>query len=332
MTTEEINEKLFEIYRFRVPPEFAEIILWAYDNSYHSDGYYFSEIFQGYLQSFLKFEGEISAALMDGFIWQNEYYEQNIDRNYAFLNLPFEFFPFAEDPELGKIYGFIFHETEKAHIFIGECSAVPDSLDEARYRHNLKQKLKLKIDSPIRQIGHDTQTAFEFIFQRKLKEMSDFLNDNSRSLTETDRNYCFYERKTALDKANEVRSLFGKKLAENVAFSDDNSFPIRESRQFEQTFDGLGVYAPPEKFWAKKELWEMPELKTVEEEIAFIRSFLEMGFPATALQIIRDSYWQNFEKEGYFAEISTLWMEIYTALNRPVLANSVRKALEFRSL
>lgn len=329
MIKEEVIEKLFEVYGFTVPPDFAEILLWIYDNSWHSDGYYSSEIFQGNLHSFLKFEGEISAALMDSFIWQNEFYEQNINRNFAYLNLPFEFFPFAEDEELSKIYGFMFHETE--NVFIGECDVTAESLDEARYRPILTQKPKLKIDSPIRQIGHDTLSAFEFIFQRKLKMMSDFLEINLQNLTETDRKSCFFERKIALDKANEIMGLFGKQMTESFCSSNDNSIYIQHDWQFEETLDGIGVYAPAEKFWAKKELWEVPNLKTIDEEITFIRSFLEMGFPATALRIIRDRYWQNAEKAGYFAQIAPLWKEIYTALNRPLLAKSVDKSLEFRT-
>lgn len=329
MTKEEISEKLSNVYGFRVPLDFAEVLLLAYDNSWHSDGYYSSEGIQSYFNSFLSFEGEISAVLTDSFIWLNEYREQPISRNFAFLNLPFEFFPFGEDEELGKIYGFILQDASES-IAIGECSASIDSLETLRYLSLITPKSKLKIESPIKQIGRDTQSAFEFIFQRKLKIMSNFLVDNLKNLNESEQNYRFFGRKMTLNKANETMALFGKKLNQNYSESSETFQPVRQSWQFEETLDGIGVFAPTEKFWAKKERWEAPVLKQIDDELTFIRSFLQFDYPATALRIIRDNYWENSEKEGYFAQLAPLWAEIYEALNRPLLAKSVKTALEFR--
>ncbi len=338
MTQEEISEKLFNLYGFRVPPDFAEILLLAYEDSWHPDGYYSSEGFQAYLQSFLAFEGDLSRSFMtDSYVWRNEFYEQTINRNLCYSNLPFEFFPFGEDEELGKLFGFIVHTPQLTaeNLPIGECSVAAEMLEYSRYKPIFPRELPVKVSSPINEIGNDTQSAFEYIFQRKLQKMSDdFSESANREL--------IYERKMALDKANQTMALRGKKLSENYVPPNLQPPPISADWHFdpfdwdsdlewhfEPTKDGIGVIAPRQLFW-EIGLFDAPRLKTVEEDIDFIRGYLGVRFPATALRMIRDIYWEKSHIEGYFARIAPLWAEIYEALNRPILAKRVKTALEYR--
>lgn len=310
----EIVSRLESVYGFCVPNDFARVMAAIYEESWHSDGHYYSENFEAVLRPFFLLEGAISNALLDDFVLTNEFYGQSLDRRFGFLNMPPEFFPFGEVDDDGSIFGFIVHDPD-AHsngIAIGETRAAVEFLEFNRFRPISPLKMDLFLDDPITIVGERTASSLVRIFERRI---ASFTNELSGPWEEA-------QARIAMSAAARL----------SAVMVDSDDFPdVQSDWRFEPTLDGIGVYAPSDKFWASSELWTPPQIDSVEGECVFIESFVKMGFPATALRLIRDLNWRLAGDLRCLEAIAPLWRDIYGELGRPKLAKAVTDALVIRS-
>jgi hypothetical protein len=89
------------------------------------------------------------------------------------------------------------------------------------------------------------------------------------------------------------------------------------------TSDGVGVLAAASAFCSEvPECWGSGSLDECMERV---QSYLRQGYPATALGIIRE-----FHRKAMpgLEDLAPQWMEIYTQLNRPLLAREVDRELQ----
>lgn len=88
---------------------------------------------------------------------------------------------------------------------------------------------------------------------------------------------------------------------------------------YERTSDGVGVCAPPGAFAPGETA--LPTLNTpVRESAGRARAYLAAGYPASALLVLRESYWNEWCCDGAIAALTPPLVETYQRLGRPLLA------------
>ncbi|MBE7380850.1 MAG: hypothetical protein F6J95_005520 [Leptolyngbya sp. SIO1E4] len=108
---------------------------------------------------------------------------------------------------------------------------------------------------------------------------------------------------------------------------------IPDGWRYEPTSDGVGVLAPAHTFSPNHEADSACdyEIQAVESDLQTIlrkaEIALEQGYPATALAIIRESYWQQYDVDN-FNQYAPLWSQAYADLGRPLLADTVDRILK----
>jgi hypothetical protein len=94
---------------------------------------------------------------------------------------------------------------------------------------------------------------------------------------------------------------------------------------FVMTSDSVGVLAPIDSFCPNAP--DSFDSRSIDECLERVQHYLNQDYPATALGFIREFYWKT---QPNLEEISDSWIEIYTRLNRPVLAQEIERELEKR--
>ncbi|MEO1400626.1 MAG: hypothetical protein AAFV72_05150 [Cyanobacteria bacterium J06635_1] len=115
---------------------------------------------------------------------------------------------------------------------------------------------------------------------------------------------------------------------------------VPEGWRYEPSSDGVGVLAPVPLFSPEHSAFmahfDRSTKLTVADLSDEIESVLEMAqtaldgtYPATALAMIRESYWQIGDS---FHQYAPLWRQTYLDLGRPLLATAVDHALKDRQV
>jgi hypothetical protein len=314
MTENKVFEKLSNLYGFRVPRDFVKILLHVYAAAPSAaDDSATDSNFLYYLNFMFDLEGAIAKEFFDYSDW-----EDTMNWHFAYVNFPFELFPFGGPGIDGISYGFVVHapELEAEDYPVGEfCPADGEG---------------------VFRLGENTRRGFEFMIARALKHLSpEAVNAfYENKLTENDQIYWADYRKRARRKAEGLAKLldidpFNCKVEKKYR-SRKVKPKIPKGWRLETSWDGIGALAPKDKFAPDFGHSDIPDFENIDEELNFVRDFLRRGFPATALWVMRENYWDSSFNEKYFAQLAPLWAESYEALNRPLLAERVFAALEKR--
>lgn len=305
MSKTEIIENLSTAFGFRIPRDFAAVILHVCESASLAD-----ENFGEYLD--FMFEFWFSDKILTG-----ETVEDANDYGYFGYNtVPIEFFPFAGTGVAGIALGFVIHAPE----IVVEDYPIGEFYPAG---------------SGVYCLGETTRNAFEFILARALKWNSvEYKTEHyGEEVSDKTLNYFKLAEEEARQKVMQL-SMFLNVNPSNFVIPENYGnrqiVPnIPTDWCFEPTADGIGVLAHQSKFSPVFNYSQVRKFNDLDDELKFITNVLEQGFPATALWIIREKYWAgSFERP--FAEIAELWAKIYEALERPLLAKRVFEALEFR--
>jgi len=302
MTENEIIEKLSTAFGFQIPCDFAKVILHVCGQA--------GENFDNYLDFMFDF-------WIDNKVLTAEIVEDANDYVYFGYNtVPIEFFPSAGTGVAGTALGFVIHAPEipVSDYPIGEFYPA---------------------GSGVYCLGENTQNVFEFILARGLKwsSIEHKTKHWGKEISDKDMNYFKLSEQEARQKIFALSKLLNvnpTKLAIPENYGTRQIVPkIPKDWRFEPTADGIGVLAESAKFSPIFDYSQVPKFNDLDEELKFIQNVLQQGFPATALWIIREKYWSGHFARP-FAEIAPTWAKIYEALNRPMLAKRVFKALDYR--
>jgi hypothetical protein len=184
-------------------------------------------------------------------------------------------------------------------------------------------------------LGENTRSAFEFLLARGLKYCSVEYKTKHYGEEVSDKTMSYFK----LSEQEARKKVFALSMLLNVNptkavipenYGKRQIVPkIPTDWRFEPTADGIGVLAHQSQFLPDFVYSPTLSFKTLEEEMGFINNFLQQGFPATALWIIREKYWAG-SYERPFPELAPTWAKIYEALNRPLLVKRVLAALAQR--
>jgi len=305
MTKTEIIENLSTAYGFRIPRDFAAVILHVCESASLAD-----ETFGEYLDFMLEFW--FSDKILTG-----ETVEDVNDCGYFGYNtVPMEFFPFAGTGVAGIALGFVIHAPE----IVVEDYPIGEFYPAG---------------SGVYRLGETTRNAFEFLLARGLEWSSIEYKTKHYGEEISDKTLNYFK----LSEQEAQQKIFALSKLLNV---NPHNFDIPENygtRQivpkiptdwrFEPTADGIGVLAHQAKFSPIFNYSQVPKFNDLGKELKFIQNILQQGFPATALWIIREKYWSGHFARP-FAEIAPTWAKIYEALDRPLLAKRVFEAVKFR--
>lgn len=109
---------------------------------------------------------------------------------------------------------------------------------------------------------------------------------------------------------------------------------IPEGYRYQTSSDGVGVLAPSEAFSPDHSvvLADIDDIYDLEighqQLLKKAQTALNKGYPATALAIIRERYWQEGFEDNQFDHYAPLWQQVYEALDRPLLSSAVENALQ----
>lgn len=299
----EVQKALSRLYGFRVPLPFAKFVktmLWIAEAAYPQQQDFcnlncVNIYFGGYILPYIDSSKSYSNSLRTG------RYDQT----------PLELFPFGGSGIDGIHYGYVVHapELELSDYPIGEFSPM-DGIG-------------------VTLIGSDTRSAFEQLLAEALElnlELSCDPGFSVRSLPPD------IERQLILDVAEtldiSLEALESKEPRDLGFESLQRITPdIPPGWCYENSRDGVGVLAPS-RFFDPTFLLHHSNL-VAENALEDIRFLLDQDYPASALFVIREMYWDD-PRARVFSMLAPLWVEAYSALGRSLLASVVEQELANR--
>ena len=213
---------------------------------------------------------------------------------------PLEMFPFGWSGNDGEHYGYLVHAPELNQTDYPIVEFEPMS------------------DFGVNLIGPDTRSGWEGLLSLIMES----------------------EYATALHKHDQLALALGLYPSAQKAdwYKNRRTFipPLPAGWRYEATSDGVGVLAPtntfsPDHSPAFADVNQTYNLDIqLQKLIKMAQTSLAGGYPATALAVIRERYWQ--ERGGDKVEqYASLWRQAYLDLSRPLLANAVESLLpQFR--
>lgn len=185
-------------------------------------------------------------------------------------------------------------------------------------------------------IGADTRTGLEFTLSWALRRWRE--DPDPESLAWRDADVWRGQNQWRIDSRAEDRKLVDRMAAELRVHPDpDRTFPgsfwngtaVREDTEFNIVFDvpegwrhepgadGIGVLAPADAYADCRPVTTDDPL--LESELIAAASWLDAGYPATALLALKDAFVNG--PSCYFADLKPLWERAYRDLSRPEYAD-----------
>jgi hypothetical protein len=229
---------------------------------------------------------------------RDSYYKPHHSLRYP--KTPPEFFIFGWLGMDGVSYGYLVHAPELGQTDYPICEEQP------------------QLDSGLTLFGENTPKGIEGIFSRELS----------------------YWKKSNVDEQIQawarpkieqlVRAYNIAPVVEKDPPSGNHCIPYTpKGWRFEPSADGVGALAPESAFAPYGPTiarWPEP----IEPALVAARRALDDGYPATALLTLRSTFYKQhlrFENNPNERVLLSLWAEVYRALNRPVLASVLRRAM-----
>ena len=206
---------------------------------------------------------------------------------------PIELFSFGWSGADGEHYGYLIHAPE--------LNQTDNPIVEYGPMNDFGMNL----------IGKDTQSGLEGLLSLVLE----------------------FEYAKALHKHNELSAILGLYPSMEKAswYQNYRTFAplVPEDWRYEPSSDKVGVLAPAEKFSPEHDIAiaqlnyrQKPHHILPQEILETAQNFLSEGYPATALAIIRECYWQRSDADNY-SQYAPLWQQAYIDLDRQLLADTV---------
>jgi hypothetical protein len=213
------------------------------------------------------------------------------DEEQRYQNTPPELFPVAATGVDGGHFGYVIPAPELGQL----------DFPLARFEPTLNIGAEV--------IGYSTREAIELELSRRWFEEEDGWVPDKRSLGWSPR------LQTGLAKLG----IFPHKSKTQPTFGEYKPSFELTGWLHRTSSDGVGVFAPVASF--SPEIIEVVA-NDVEATIKVSNSLCEQGYPASALLLLRESYWQEWSSSGVvLADLCRAMKSAYIGLGRPVFAD-----------
>lgn len=304
MTIEQIQKNLSAAYGFVVPYPFAQILHHTYQSFIQDENFgyseedevddYMSSDFGTYYDFMFDWISPVNLSTI-----RNGNHKRSI-RQYAIAP---EFFEFAATGMDGITFGLLVHAPELGATDYPIARSCPD-------------------DEPYVWIrGLTVASGFESV----LSEVYGYWKYD-----------VYYKENPPSKKRKQQAETLAQLLdivpqaAEFSALKRDWVVPAPAGWRYEPSSDGVGVLAPASLFAPNQENIEVYG-DDWQATMKMACTYLEQNYPATALLALREAYIKNWFEESILNEIAPLWIQVYHALGRPLLAEAVQKQVDLSS-